>query len=57
MVRNRKMGYLVRAGPFDDKRQGVLAVGEVGMAVQISFQNRALIEVTFTIAKYPGWRR
>lgn len=57
MVRNRKMGYLVRAGPFDDKCQGVLAVGEVGMAVQISFQNRALIEVTFTIAKYPGWRR
>jgi hypothetical protein len=44
----------VRTGPFNDKGRSVLAVGQMGMAVQISFQSRALLEATSTIPKYPG---
>ena len=42
MIGNGKVRDKVRAGPFNNKGRGVLAVGQMGMAVQISFQSGGL---------------
>ena len=42
MIGNGKVRDKVRAGPFNNKGRGVLAVGQMGMAVQISFQGGGL---------------
>ena len=54
VIGNRKMRDKVRAGPVNNKGRGVLAVGEMGMTVQISFQSGARREAASMIPKYLG---